>query len=74
MFAYRKWEKFVKKPNPAITMLVREFYANLEATSDCCVYAHKKEVSFTASGINTLFDLPDLEQDNYNSWKDSPKD
>ncbi|KAK5794021.1 hypothetical protein PVK06_035212 [Gossypium arboreum] len=45
--------------------LVREFYASLIMPGATKVLVHKKKVSLTSKSINDLFNLLDIEEDEY---------
>ena len=58
----RRWENFVVPPEPAVTELVREFYANfLSQEWPTTVIVREVEVPFNAEAINYLFELESVQ-------------
>ncbi|XP_062114005.1 alpha carbonic anhydrase 8-like [Humulus lupulus] len=51
------WETFCQKPEHAIIPLVREFYANMPASTNFELILRSKVVSFSAKANNSLFRL-----------------
>ncbi|KAJ4724586.1 Retrovirus-related Pol polyprotein from transposon 17.6 [Melia azedarach] len=70
----RKWEALTDTPAPAISSLVREFYAN--ASVDCDhdrVFVREKRISFSSRAINTYYGIQSIDEseDLYDAfWRD----
>ena len=61
----RKWHKFCEQPGPAITPVVREFYANATERNDFIVKVRGVKVSYSAAAINEYYELPNIDNDTY---------
>ncbi|KAB2045358.1 hypothetical protein ES319_D01G155800v1 [Gossypium barbadense] len=62
-----KWERFCDARSLLDDELVREFYASLTTQDATEVIVRKKNVPLTSKSINDLFNLPDVEEDEYYS-------
>ncbi|TYG97947.1 hypothetical protein ES288_A10G078700v1 [Gossypium darwinii] len=60
-----KWERFCDARSLPDDELVREFYASLTTQDATEVIVWKKKVPLTSKSINDLFNLPDVEEDEY---------
>ncbi|KAB2005540.1 hypothetical protein ES319_D11G277400v1 [Gossypium barbadense] len=60
-----KWERFYDARSLPDDVLVREFYASLTTQDATEVTIRKKKVPLTSKSINDLFNLPDVEEDEY---------
>ncbi|KAB2045401.1 hypothetical protein ES319_D01G158900v1 [Gossypium barbadense] len=60
-----KWEQFCDARSLADNELVQEFYASLTMQDATEVIVRKKKVPLTSKSINDLFNLPDVEEDEY---------
>ncbi|TYG64901.1 hypothetical protein ES288_D06G143900v1 [Gossypium darwinii] len=60
-----KWERLCDAHSLPNDELVREFYASLTTEDATEVIIRKKKVSLTSRSINNLFNLPDVEEDEY---------
>ncbi|KAH1032214.1 hypothetical protein J1N35_044388, partial [Gossypium stocksii] len=60
-----KWEQFYEALSLPDDELVREFYASLTMQDATKVIVRKKKVALTTKYINDLFNLPDVEEDEY---------
>ncbi|TYH88163.1 hypothetical protein ES332_D01G168900v1 [Gossypium tomentosum] len=60
-----KWERFCNACSFSDDELVREFYASLTTQDATEVIVRKKKVPPTSKSINDLFNLPDVEEDEY---------
>ncbi|KAK8275989.1 hypothetical protein V6Z12_D10G170900 [Gossypium hirsutum] len=60
-----KWERFCDARSLSDDELVREFYASLSTQDATEVIGRKKKVPLTSKSINDLFNLPDVEEDEY---------
>ena len=65
MINLRGWGEFCKHPGPAVTSLVREFYANAYDATNGRVRVRGKEVVFDWKAINAYYSLPNIDQDEY---------
>ena len=61
----RQWIKFCEQPGPAVTPVVREFYANATESVDFIVKVRGVNVSYSAAAINEFYELPNIENDDY---------
>lgn len=61
----QKWHKFCEQPGPAITLVVREFYANATERNDFIVKVRGVKVSYSAAAINEYYELPNIDNDDY---------
>ncbi|MFQ6661385.1 hypothetical protein Gotur_029571 [Gossypium turneri] len=52
-------------PEKGFNLKIREFYASLTMQDATEVIVRKKKVSLTSKSINDLFNLPDVEEDEY---------
>lgn len=62
---HRQWFKLCEHPQPAVTTIVREFYANATARQDSKSVVRRVEVSYSPTTINKFYDLPDIIDDSY---------
>ena len=62
---HEKWNKFCEQPGPAITPVVREFYANATERNDFIVKVRGVKVSYSAAAINEYYELPNIDNDDY---------
>lgn len=62
---HRQWFKLCEHPQPAVTTIVREFYANATARQDSKSVVRGVEVSYSPTAINKFYDLPDIMDDSY---------
>ncbi|TYG86424.1 hypothetical protein ES288_A13G133200v1 [Gossypium darwinii] len=60
-----KWERFCDARSLLDDELVREFYASLMTQDATEVIVRKKKVPLTSKSINDLFNLPNVEEDEY---------
>ncbi|TYH13295.1 hypothetical protein ES288_A06G131400v1 [Gossypium darwinii] len=60
-----KWERFCDARSLRYDELIREFYACLTTQDATKVIVRKKKVPLTFKSINDLFNLPDVEEDEY---------
>ncbi|TYG76058.1 hypothetical protein ES288_D03G082800v1 [Gossypium darwinii] len=60
-----KWERFCDARSLPDDELVQEFYASLTTQDATEVIVRKKKVPLTSKSINNLFNLPDVEEDEY---------
>ncbi|TYG40287.1 hypothetical protein ES288_D12G080900v1 [Gossypium darwinii] len=60
-----KWERFSDARSLPDDGLVREFYASLTMQDATEVIIRKKKVPLTSKSINYLFNLPNVEKDEY---------
>ncbi|KAK5839509.1 hypothetical protein PVK06_008307 [Gossypium arboreum] len=60
-----KWERFCDARSFPDNELVREFYASLTMQDVTEVIVRKKKVPLTSKSINDLFNLPNVEEDEY---------
>ncbi|KAK5771161.1 hypothetical protein PVK06_047342 [Gossypium arboreum] len=60
-----KWERFCDARSLFNDELVQEFYASLTMQDVTEVIVRNKKVSLTSKSINDLFNLPDVEEDEY---------
>ncbi|KAB2048685.1 hypothetical protein ES319_A13G128000v1 [Gossypium barbadense] len=60
-----KWEQFCDARSLPNDELVQEFYASLTMQDAIEVIVRKKKVPLTSKSINDLFNLPDVEEDEY---------
>ncbi|KAH1130177.1 hypothetical protein J1N35_001555 [Gossypium stocksii] len=60
-----KWERFCDARSLPDDELVREFYASLTTQDATKVIVQRKKVPLTSKSINDLFNLPDVEEDEY---------
>ncbi|KAB2041274.1 hypothetical protein ES319_D02G136900v1 [Gossypium barbadense] len=60
-----KWERFCDACSLLDDELVREFYASLTMQDAIEVIVRKKKIPLTSKSINDLFNLPDVEEDEY---------
>ncbi|TYI09412.1 hypothetical protein ES332_A09G070900v1 [Gossypium tomentosum] len=60
-----KWERFCDARSVPDDELVQEFYASLMTQDTTKVIVRKKKVPLTSKSINDLFNLPDVEKDEY---------
>ncbi|KAB2016443.1 hypothetical protein ES319_D08G097100v1 [Gossypium barbadense] len=60
-----KWERFCDARSLLDDEQLREFYANLTTQDATEVVIRKKKVPLTSKSINDLFNLPDVEEDEY---------
>lgn len=60
-----KWERLCDTRSLLDDELVQEFYASLTMQDATEVIVRKKKVPFTSKSINDLFNLPDIEEDEY---------
>ncbi|KAH1121082.1 hypothetical protein J1N35_004242 [Gossypium stocksii] len=60
-----KWEQFCDAQSLPDDELVREFYASLTTQDATEVIVQRKKVPLTSKSINDLFNLPDVEEDEY---------
>ena len=60
-----KWEQFCDARSLPNDQLVQEFYASLTMQDAIEVIVWKKKVPLTSKSINDLFNLPDVEEDEY---------
>ena len=58
-----KWHAFCQSQPAAPVQLVREFYANYDDTDPDTVFVRGRVVPFTSAAINSIYDLPDVEDD-----------
>ena len=65
LIEHRKWFKLCEQPQPAVTPIVREFYANATARTDSKAVVRGVEVSFSPMAINRYYELPDIIHDNF---------
>ncbi|EXB63566.1 hypothetical protein L484_026904 [Morus notabilis] len=70
VIAAHKWHSFCHNPPAATVQLVRKFYANYNAAEPDTIFIRGKLIPFTSEAINSLYDLPDME-DHFNSFADS---
>ncbi|MFQ6664575.1 hypothetical protein Gotur_031641, partial [Gossypium turneri] len=52
-------------PKKGFNLKIREFYASLTTQDATKVIVRKKKVPLTSKSINDLFNLPDVEEDEY---------
>ncbi|MFQ6666124.1 hypothetical protein Gotur_032602 [Gossypium turneri] len=52
-------------PKKGFDLKIREFYANLTTQDATEVIVQNKKVPLTSKSINDLFNLPDVEEDEY---------
>ncbi|MFQ6671211.1 hypothetical protein Gotur_035824, partial [Gossypium turneri] len=52
-------------PEKGFNLKIREFYASLTTKDATEVIVRKKKVPLTSKSINDLFNLPDVEEDEY---------
>lgn len=72
-FKNQHWAHFIQTPSDAVISVVREFYANLRVKHDVPeVYVRGKIVSFSAPTINTLYNMPSYDQDEYRAFVQAP--
>lgn len=72
-FSNQHWADFIKTPSDAVISLVREFYANLRAKPNTYdVLVRGKRVSFSAQTINTLYSMPNYDQEGYRAFMQAP--
>lgn len=67
----RHWMKFCEQPGPAVTSVVREFYANATESVNFMVKVRGVNVSYSAAAINAFYELPDIEDDAYSRSEDN---
>ncbi|KAK5792842.1 hypothetical protein PVK06_033967 [Gossypium arboreum] len=60
-----KWERFCDARSLLNDELVREFYASLTMQDATEVIVQNKRVPFASKSINDLFNLPNVEEDEY---------
>ncbi|KAG4195770.1 hypothetical protein ERO13_A06G123206v2 [Gossypium hirsutum] len=60
-----KWERFCDARSLPDDEVVQEFYASLTTQDATEVIVRKKKVPLTSKSINDLFNLPDVEEDEY---------
>ncbi|KAH1121972.1 hypothetical protein J1N35_005132 [Gossypium stocksii] len=60
-------KQFYDAPSMPDEDLLREFYANLTMSDTNEVLVRKKKVPLTSKSINDLFNLPDVEEDEYST-------
>ncbi|KAB2044601.1 hypothetical protein ES319_D01G103200v1 [Gossypium barbadense] len=60
-----KWERFCDAYSLPDDELVREFYTSLTTQDATEVIVRKKKVPLTSKSINNLFNLPDIEENEY---------
>ncbi|TYH13776.1 hypothetical protein ES288_A06G166500v1 [Gossypium darwinii] len=60
-----KWGRFCDARSLLDDELVREFYASLTTQDATAVIVRKKKAPLTFKSINDLFNLPDVEEDEY---------
>ncbi|TYG37311.1 hypothetical protein ES288_D13G131800v1 [Gossypium darwinii] len=60
-----KWERFFDARSLPDDELVREFYTSLTTQDATEVIVRKKNVPLNSKSINGLFNLPDVEEDEY---------
>ncbi|XP_059291459.1 uncharacterized protein LOC132044937 [Lycium ferocissimum] len=58
----RRWTKFARNPGPAVLMLVREFYSNMDVTTNAST-VRGRTIFFAPSVINRMYETPDLEEE-----------
>lgn len=61
----RKWEAFVKHPDLAVLLVVREFYANAIEHRNYHAFVRGKWVPFDRTTINQYYGLSDIDNDDY---------
>ncbi|TYG57522.1 hypothetical protein ES288_D08G149200v1 [Gossypium darwinii] len=61
------WEQFYDAHSMSNKDLVREFYANLTTLNANEVLVHKKKVPLTSKPVNDLFNLPNVQEDEYSA-------
>ncbi|KAG4195782.1 hypothetical protein ERO13_A06G128004v2 [Gossypium hirsutum] len=60
-----KWERFCNPCSLSNDELVQDFYASLTTQDATEVIVRKEKVPLTSKSINDLFNLPDVEEDEY---------
>ena len=60
-----KWELLCDHSNPAVVLVVREFYANGLEQDGFSIMVRGKSVPFDRSTINRYYGLADIEDDEY---------
>ena len=63
--------KFCEQPGPAVTSVVREFYANATESVNFIVKVRRVNVSYSAAAINVFYELSDIENDDYSRSEDN---
>lgn len=67
------WRDIIKPPIDAVIPIVREFYANLRVKHESHeVRVRGKMGSFHHKSINTLYNLPTIDDDGYTTFKQEP--
>lgn len=56
-----KWRSFCHSPPAAVVQLVREFYANYDDAEPDIVFVRGQSIPFTSEAINSMYNLPDVE-------------
>ena len=69
----RSWRDFAKHPQPAVILVVREFYANFPNDAAEWVYVRGSRVLFDSRTINSFFQLQDVE-DGYEEYVSALED
>ncbi|KAJ0096562.1 hypothetical protein Patl1_27998 [Pistacia atlantica] len=62
------WHKFTQTPPSAVAPIVEEFYANLPDSYNGKTRVRGKEVKFDAETINQYYELPQVEEDEYEEY------
>ncbi|KAI3450274.1 hypothetical protein Pfo_006939 [Paulownia fortunei] len=65
----RGWKEFTQQPIEVVVPLVREFYVNATSREGCRVFMRGKWVHFDHSTINAFYDLPNINEDEYSTYK-----
>ena len=65
----RGWQEFTQQPIDDVVPLVREFYANATNCEGCQVFVRGKWVHFDHSTINAFYGLPNIDDDEYSTYK-----
>lgn len=59
MIAERDWFDLTTQPEPAVTAMVKEFYANAKEHYHFGVQVRGKTVKFSSTDINKFYNVPD---------------
>ena len=64
----RRWQKLTAQPEAAVLPVVREFYANAYEHENCRAFVRGKRVAFDRTTINQYYSLPNIDDDEYNTY------